>query len=238
MYIRRNSDYKAGETVYPRLITVNIKKSESDLEDDFSQEKSDVLITDNYKLRYISSRSYNAVSYDYATLGLIFNPKDKILSNKNLKKALRYAIDQNSLSENNDIDKIASGIIPPSVSVLGRSYRELYSEDVLSIKQDKEKAKELFDKALKENSLQSFDNVKILVCTDSINSNYLHNMIQQWQDILGYYVSVDEVGKDEFDKRIAENNYQIALYELNSDFNSPESFLSQFTVEDNVFGVN
>ena len=238
MYIRRNSDYKKGETVYPRLITVNIKKSESDLEDDFSQDKSDVLITDNYKLRYISSRSYNAVAYDYATLGLIFNPKDKSLSNKNLRKALRYAIDQNSLSDGNNIDKVASGIVPPSVSVLGRSYRELYSEDNLSIKQDTEKAKELFNKALKESSLQTFDSVKILVCTNSINSNYLHNIIQQWQDILGYFVSVDEVGKNEFDKRIADSNYQIALYELNSDFNSPESFLSQFTIKDNIFAVN
>lgn len=238
MYIRRNSEYKAGETVYPKLITINIENSDVDLEEEFSQGSTDVLVTDNYKSRFVSSKSYNSVSYQYATLGLIFNTEDKILSNNNLKNALRYAISQEALAKDNDINEVASGVIPPSVTILGRSYRELYSEDILSLKQDQNKAKDLYQQALKDNSLSSFDNVKLLVCSDSMNSNYLHEIIQEWQNILGYYVSIDEVAKDEFESRISSGNYQLAIYELNADFNSPESFISKFMEEDNIFGIN
>lgn len=233
MYIRRNSTYRSDETVYPRLITINIKNSSEDVYSDFGNEKSQLLITENSECKYLNKSSYSAVSYESCCVGLIFNTKDKYMQNEDLRKAIRYSVDIYSIE---DSVNIAGGIIPPAVTVLGRSYRELSPDSSLIINQDKALAKKHYNLALSKLQTKSLDNLKLLVCSESINCTYLHSFIQQWQEVLGCYVSIDETSKDNFNEKIQSGNYTLALYNLTADENTPEAFFNRFTEENNVFG--
>jgi oligopeptide transport system substrate-binding protein len=239
MYIHRNSSYNENETVYPKLITLNIKNSEDALTSDYSDGDSSLLITDDYNSRFVNSKSNNSVEYQFSTIGLIFNTENKFTKNSDFRKALRYAIDISAVSDSTSIEStIGNGVIPPAVSLLGRSYRELYSDNDLYINQNTEKAKELYNNILKNYNSQTVDGIKLLVCSNSINSLLIGEIINQWKEVLDLNVSIEEVSSDDYISKLNENDYTIAVYELTSDMNSPEDFISQFVKEDNVFGAD
>ena len=92
-----------------------------------------------------------------------------------------------------------------------------------------EEAKSCYSSAKSELNTESFDSVKLLVCTDTVDSGCLHVITQRWQDILGLYIGIEEVTAAEFDSRIENGEYQLALYPVRGLYNSGVSVLEQFT---------
>lgn len=226
LYMKANSanDCEKYE-VLPSYLSFSIEENEGDIKALFKESEIDCLTTlsDSY-----STKKYNVSGSMATTLGLIFNPGDKIYSNKNLRTALALSVDREAVRDELSGDvSVAYGIIPPAVTLMGRSYRELSSDKAFS-KYDTENALTYFKRAKKDLNVESFDTVKILVSTDSIDSGYLHLISQQWQDVLGCYIGIEEVTAEEFETRIASGDYSIALYPLKGDFNSGVSVLSQF----------
>lgn len=226
LYMKANAandceDYQ----VMPSYLSFSIEQSESNIKELFKDGKIDCLTTlnDTY-----STRKYSVSGSMATTLGIVFNPDDKIFSNKNLRKALSLSVDREAVRGelSNDV-KIAYGIIPPAVTLMGRSYRELVSDRALG-EYNTDDAVTFFKRAKKELKAESFDTVKILVSTDSIDSAYLHLITQQWQEILGYYIGVEEVTAAEFEKRLENGEYNIALYPLKGSFNSGASVIGRF----------
>lgn len=226
LYMKANSanDCEKYE-VLPSYLSFSIEEIEGDIKALFKESEIDCMTTlsDSY-----STKKYNVSGSMATTLGLIFNPGDKIYSNKNLRTALALSVDREAVRDELSGDaSVAYGIIPPAVTLMGRSYRELSSDKAFS-KYDTENALTYFKRAKKDLNVESFDTVKILVSTDSIDSGYLHLISQQWQDVLGCYIGIEEVTAEEFETRIASGDYSIALYPLKGDFNSGVSVLSQF----------
>ena len=175
-----------------------------------------------------SSKKYSVTSSKATTLGLIFNPDDRYFANQNLRRALALSIDRNDLEGRigNDIS-IASGIIPPAVSLAGRSYRELASDSQFS-SYNLEEAKKYLETAKQELNIGSVESIKILVNAETVNSGDLHILSQSWQETLGIYIGIEDVTADEFNRRIAEGDFSIALYPLKGDMNSGLSVIEQF----------
>ncbi len=226
LYMKANSanDCEKYE-VLPSYLSFSIEESEGDIKALFKESEIDCLTTlsDSY-----STKKYNVSGSMATTLGLIFNSEDKTYSNKNLRTALALSVDREAICNKLSSDvSVAYGIIPPAVTLMGRSYRELASDRVF-IEYDTENALTYFKRAKKELNVESFDTVKILVSTDSIDSGYLHLISQQWQETLGCYIGIEEVTAEEFETRIASGDYSIALYPLKGDFNSGVSVLRQF----------
>lgn len=239
IHMHRNINYNKNDTVSPKRVDISIEKDDDTVKDNFKDGTTDVLLTDEYYNKYFTDNNYTVNDYKNETSGLIFNPDDKIFSNENIRQALIFAIDSSALENviGSEVS-VANGIVPPAVNILGKSYREINSEGEITIKQDIEKAKQLANKGLSESGEKKFPNIKILVSSTSVNCSYLQPIIDQWSENLGLYATFDEVDEAEYKTRISEKNYQIALYDLTSNTDSVDSFLSPFCESSNVFGLN
>lgn len=227
LYMRKNAANSSEEhKIYPSYLSFTIEKNQSDIKELFKNNKIDCITT-------MSASGYNKSKYAVSsarsvTLGLIYNPENEICSNLSLRKALALCIDRDKLAQNVSSDILpAYGIIPPAVSLLGRSYRELSSDKGMSV-YDPETAASCFSSAKRSLNAESIDTVKMLVSTDSIDSAYLHLITQHWQEVLGYYIGIEEVTSEQFYERLETGDYQFALYPLTASYNSGVSLLSEY----------
>lgn len=230
LYMRRN-DINANEQfqVLPAYVSFTIQDSDSDIIELFKEDKIECFSTLNGSY---NKNKYSVKSSPAITLGLVFNPNDKYFSNENLRKALAYSIDRSSLSDRIDDDiETASGIIPPAIRLAGRSYRELSSDSQFS-SYDLDEAKKCLQNAKSELNIGSVESVKIMVNAETADSGDLHILSQSWQDTLGIYIGIEDVTADEFEKRIADGDYSIALYPLKGDLGSGLSVIGQFEKND------
>lgn len=230
LYMRRN-EINANENfqILPSYVSFTIQESDSDIRELFKDGKIECFSTlyNSYNKNKYSVKSSPAI-----TLGLVFNPDDEIFSNNNLRKALAYSIDRNMLSSQiGDDSQIAAGIIPPAVKLAGRSYRELSADSQFGV-YDINEAQKCLQAAKKELNIGSVESVKILVNAETADSGDLHLLSQSWQDTLGIYIGIEDVTAEEFDRRIAEGDYTIALYPLKGDLCSGLSVIGQFEKND------
>lgn len=227
LYMKRN-DANWSETfdIAPSFLSFTIERSEDDIREVFRKDEIECFTTLDSSLYNNGKYSVNGVSA--TTLGLIFNKDDKYYSNGNLRKALALATDRDSLSTGNDGDlQIAGGIVPPAVKSHGRSYRELVS-DRQFYSYNAEEAVNCYNTAKKELKAETFDSVKILVNAEIVNSAYLHSLTQQWQDVLGVYIGIEDVTSDEFYQRIEDGDYSIALYPVKAKSADVVSIVREF----------
>lgn len=228
LYMKRNSVNSQYDKVYPSYLSFSIEDSQEDINSEFISSDLDCISTLAFDNKF-NKRKYSYDSYRSITLGLIFNPDDPVYSNLNLRKALAYGINRESAKEKIDSDvEMAGGLIAPAITLLGRSYRELSADDTLSV-YDESKALEYFNNAKSELKREAFDPVKILVCNESVNPDELHILSQQWSDLLGIYIGIEEVTESDFYSRLDSGDYSIALYPVTADYNSGISFLYQFS---------
>ena len=226
LYMKKNFANSSDENkVFPSFLSFTIEKSKADVREMFKNEKIDCFTTLNKNS--FEKNKYTITSQQSITLGLVFNSQDEVCSNMNFRKALAYSLDRASLQTElgNDVTA-AYGIIPPAVKLLGRSYRDLSADSVYDIF-DSGKAAEFCSAAKAELNAESFGTIRLLAATDAVDSSDLHVVTRNWQDILGFYVSVEEVTTDEFYERIESGDYQIALYPLQGKYNSGVSVLEQ-----------
>ncbi len=227
LYMRRNSVNSSDENrTYPSYLSFSIEESEGDISALLKDRKIDCLTT--LSSSAYSKRKYNITSERSLTLGLIFNPDDQTCSNFNLRKALAYSIDKTYLAENISSDiTVASGLIPPAVSLLGRSYRDLVSDKSFA-DYNPDLAVTFLNEAKSVLNVPSLGTVKLLVSTDTIDSGYLHMITQHWQEVLGFYIGIEEVTSTEFNQRLASGDYQMALYPLTASYNSCISLIDEY----------
>ena len=227
LYMRKNTaNERDGYEVLPSFVSFSIQDSEAEVRQCFKEEETECFTA--MKVGGYNPRKYSIVGQKATTLGLIFNPKDKIDSNKELCKAVAFSADREVLRGQLDSDlQIAYGIIPPAVDILGRSYRDLASDKQFDMF-DKEKAVQCLAKAKEELKISSVESVKIIVDSSTVDSRYLHLLSQGCQESLGIYIGIEDLTSKEFNERIANGDYSIALYPLKADFNSGLAVFGEF----------
>lgn len=236
IYMRRNSANKTARDVYPTNLTFQIKKSAQDTIDDFADSSSDVLVSSVYQPQYNDVDSYNTTTARATTLGLIFNPDNTTFANANIRKGLSMGIDRSSIGKNSDGDLIgASAIIPPAIHWNGGSYRDAVPETDLTEPYDVSSATAVFQKGMDELQIESIDTTKILVCPTLMDCENLHDIIQTWQDVFGFYIGIEEVSESDYWNRLASKNYSIAVYGVTATADDPASVLERFSTANNSF---
>lgn len=233
LYMKKNSvNNNETNEILPSFLNFTIESDENDIRTMFREGTIECFATNS--IDGINTKKYDTTSFCATTLGLVFNPDDEYFSSLNMRKTLAFSIDRENIIDDNNSDIIpAYGIIPPAIKLLGRSYRELVSDRQYEF-YDISEAKRCFKVAKAELDIESLDNIKILVCSGTIDFDYLHNLSQQWQEIFGFYIGIDEVTSSEFESRIKENDYNIALYPLKGNYNNGLSVIEQFK-ENNCF---
>ncbi|MBR5684382.1 MAG: peptide ABC transporter substrate-binding protein [Ruminococcus sp.] len=231
LYMRKNEvNENDNYSVLPTFVSFSIEDGEEEVRQRFKAKEAECFTT--MKVGGYNPRKYSIIGQKAITLGLVFNPEDKIYSNPNIRKAIALAADRNAIRDENSGDiSPAYGIIPPATDLFGRSYRELVSDKQFDVF-DTRAAAELLAKAKAELNINSVESVKIIVDSNTIDSRYLHQLSQSWQDSLGIYIGIEDLTSAEFSRRLADGEYSIALYPLKADFNSGIAVMNEFdTVE-------
>ena len=231
LYMRRNEkNMHEGYDILPTFVSFSVLDSESEVKQAFKDDETECFST--MKVGGYNPKKYNITGQKATTLGMIFNPKDKLYSNAALRKAVALAVDRETLDKELGSDlKAAYGIIPPAVNVAGRSYRELASDKQFDV-YDPQQAASLVEQAKEELKVSSIESVKVIVDSSTIDSRYLHILSQSWQDSLGIYIGIEDLTAKEFRERIESGDYSIALYPVKGDFNSGLAVLGKFTEVD------
>ncbi len=246
IYMRRNSKNDGFDRIYPSFLNFYIKDSAEEAAQSFDEGTSDVLLSFVYDKKKYGGNVVN--SYFNYTLGIIINPEKKQYSNQNIRKALAYGIDKEAFAEQLPDDMLAAyGIIPPGISFLNKSYREINADKTAAISAENngqyieynaDKALQYYQDGMKEMDLKSLENIKILVPKDYMDTEYLHLVTQNWQTLFGFYIGIEEVVSEEFYQRISDGDYTMALYPMTGSFNDPVSILEEFEKSNNQFGYN
>lgn len=231
LYMKKNSVNSTDDNeIIPSFLSFTIESDENDIRTMFRDGEIECFTTDN--IDGINTKKYNITSSSATTLGLVFNPDDKYFSGLSLRKALALSVDRGNILDSDETDIIpAYGIIPPAVTLLGRSYRELVSDRQFEF-YDVAEAERCFKIAKAELQTESFDDIKILVCAGTVDADYMHRIAQNWSDIFGFYIGIEEVTQTEFDRRISAGDYNIALYQLRGGYNSGLAVIEQFAGND------
>ena len=226
LYMRRNDvNMNLDYEVIPSYLSFTIQNDEDGVRQCFKDDEIECFTTSSGS---DSTKKYSITSKSATTLGLVFNDKNGYFKSSALRNAVALSIDRDKLADElSDDIQPAYGIIPPAARLAGRSYREIASDRVLS-SYDPEKAKNLVLKAKNELGVGSIENVKILVCADTVNSSYLHLVTQNWQDVLGVYIGIEDVSEEEFYRRLNEHDFSLALYPLKGDMSSAYSVFRNF----------
>ncbi len=226
LYMRR-CDINVNENtqVSPTFLSFSVEKEEDDVWQCLKDGDAECMTTLSSSR---ASRKYSVTAKSSVTLGLIFEQKNSCFKSAALRKALALSIDREKLADRLSDDITAAyGLIPPAALLSGRSYRELYSDRSFS-GYAPDSAEKLFAEAKNELKTGRFDSIKIMVCANTVDSSVLHVLSQQWQDTLGIYIGIEDVSADEFEQRLANGDFTVALYPLDGDVNTPLSTIAQF----------
>ena len=230
--------YHNAEEISPSSLQFTIMRSQKEADEDFADGNSDVILTDTYPAKYLDSKNYEVFTNCTGTWGIVCNPENAILKNSDFRKALAYSIDREAYSEilNGNLQP-ASGLIPPSVQMLGRPYRELYADEPLSLAYSPEQAVQHFDDTLTGASTNEINALKVLLPDTFADTQTLLFICQAWQDFSGHYIGIETVSPSEYRNRLAEGDYSLALYDFETPRNSCYASLKSFTEKASAFGL-
>ncbi len=236
LYMKRNSlNSRDDDKVYPSFLSFTIEETQDAIAAKFGDKATDCLTAAD--ISPYSEKKYDIHPETSVTLGIIANPADGICSDTDMMKALALSIDREAVEtrQGGDIGP-AYGIIPPAVKLLGRSYRELYDDTGLGAG-DSGEAAALVDAVKRDHNTETLDSLKILVSAESVDTSYLHAVTERWQETIGVYIGIEEVSREDFERRLEEGDYRFALYPVTGTYNSGVSVLEN-AVKDEHIGLS
>lgn len=233
MILRRNKSNSENFFTYPYSLNFFIKKGTDSNMSDFLAGDIDCTVISNYDKKIFEKKRYE--SYATKTYGLIFNTNSKYLASKSIREALSSSFVRVE-SQNHDYVS-GCGIIPLGVSVAGRKYRELVSDEGFNL-YDKGKALSLWNNELKANNLVSIDGLKITVPESFGETALISSVTEQWQQNLEFYCGVEVVSENEYQLKLSNGNYDIALVEIQSESGTAGGFLDRFSSNNDLITPN
>lgn len=224
--MRRNKSNSEQDFVYPYSLNFFIKDKEENIED-FDSGDIDCIISDTLNEKLFKGNKYN--SYSTKAYGLVINPQSQFFKNKNLRYALAAAFNREVYSALLSEDYSAAyGIIPPYSTILGKKYRLLSPDNAFSL-YDKYESQNLWQGELEKLKIASIDGIKITVPESFGGHEYLNYITEQWQQNLNFFCGIEVVSQNEYDLKIKENTYNIALVELSSENAGIDGYFNLFT---------
>ena len=174
------------------------------------------------------SNTFQAFPYTATTWALTFNCENPLLAQPQLRHALAAAA-LNTALDIPDGSQPAQGLIPPALSVDGRSYREAAGnllpqfEDPVS----------LCRQGLAAAGAARLSDISIIFPEGMDIRPLAESLNQQWQKQLNPFSAffpIKELPMDEFSKRLTSGDYQIALVPFSPIKDNPAEILQQVSI--------
>lgn len=233
MILRRNKSNSENYFTYPYSLNFFIKSGTDTNMSEFTAGDIDCTVVSNYDKKAFVKNQYE--SYATKTYGLIFNTNSKYLASKSIREALSSSFVR---VESQNPDYVSgSGIIPAGISVAGRKYRELVSDEGLNL-YDKGKTLSLWNSELKANNYVSIDGLKITVPESFGEPTLISGITEQWQQNLEFYCGVEVVSENEYQLKLSNGTYDIALVEIQSESGTASGFFDYFSSNNDLITPN
>lgn len=227
LILKKNKFYNEYSPVCPSGLNYFIVRDKDSILSNFKKDQYECIVDDGTN-KALFDKKYKASEYENMSSGIVFNLSNPLLQNNAVRQALALSIDRNiSESELTKGIRTAGGIVPNGVTLLNKSFRELASEPTVG-KYNKSLAQFLWTSSLTQTQKNLLNSYKIIVPKSYKNSEYLDYITTQWQDVLELSCSIEVLPDEDFKKRIATGDYNMALCEIKGDHNSPDAFLSAF----------
>lgn len=207
--VNKQSDLKFDK------ITVKVYKSAIELYNNLSRENIDLISTENiYFEKYIGTVGFNIyVSTDREFDYLAINTKDTVLSNKEVRQAINYAIDKSNIVYNEYNNQYFVSEFPLD------NGNYLYNSDKIDKGYNISKAKKALENngwVYKQNTWSklgvTYDlKVNLMVDKDDINRVLVAENIKEQLDKIGIKINIQKIDKQYFNNYIKYNNYDLIL---------------------------
>lgn len=165
-----------------------------------------------------------AVSYSDTTWCLVFNTRQTALNNALLRQALAAAALQADLPVDQALYAPAQGLVPDGLSVGGLDYRAAAGDPSPALNG----AYALYRAARQTVASQDLMGITVLVPAGAGLTQAAESINSVWQRELSLFFSLEEVPREEFDQRMADGDYTIALAPVTCTDGSVYTFLRSF----------
>ncbi|WP_052446888.1 peptide ABC transporter substrate-binding protein [Candidatus Soleaferrea massiliensis] len=227
--LRRNEEYRSEFPATCRGVDISIQ-TEKTATDRLLSGDTDAATVESEDLEKLQKKGMNVDSFEDATWVLAFNLKDEngLFANQNLRTAFSYSIDREVYTPQLTSYLLPSdGIVPPAVKIGETSYRELAAED-LSPPYAPSEAKTAFAKGMKELGIEKLPKITLLCPEEGPHRYIIGYVMQQWQENLSAYINLEPLPNDELESRLQSGNFEMAVYRIDAQINTPNAPLSYF----------
>ena len=223
--IKNNKYYSGEQDVYPATVVFSYDPDNSSVAKKISSgSASAALLPPDVAT---PEKSTVVKTINNATFGFFFNCSDAVMSNANIRFALCSSMDR-SLFGVTDNAAPQSGIVPMNCTVGSFNYREAVGSQTYDFAHDNEAAKEYWQTGLAELGRGT---VSLTVLCPEWMDSAVRQQLQIWQQVLGVSIgiTIETKSAQEISAAVTSGNYQIALTDIESDYNNTADFLSSFT---------
>jgi oligopeptide transport system substrate-binding protein len=208
--LTRNEKNSENYPVSPLYVTYNIKSADEN-EADFRANDLDFLLSDEY-----TATIKNARTEGFLTKAVVIRASEKFAADyPEVFAALAFSAYS---FEPTDEDlppyfSRAVGIIPPAVTMMGRSYRKAVADSEL--------------RPARRGSIgdEYFGDLRLTVRADAPYSDLCFALSDYYRETLGVNIFVEAVSDAEYES-IKAAGYELLVEEITSDTNSPDDFLT------------
>lgn len=234
---RKNEAYHSVSSVKPSSVYFSIKKEQETRAKKVKDGTYEAALVTAAQADELSRvRGVNVRPFLSGELSLLFNCKDEILSNIDIRRAISLSFNEKPLLELTG-SPAASGVIPGGLMVGNKKYREKSAGFDLS--EDNKAAVSHLKAGLA--SLDMSDIELTVLCTPEYETA-VRTVMQNWQSLFGvsFSISVEAVESAELSDRISAGDYQLAVFNLRYKDSSAFSAAYRFTSfsRENPAGLN
>lgn len=224
LFLKANSTYKSDSPVVAGSVLLSVEGGYSERKARFESGKSDCFLYREHPGGKLAER---ALTYDNTTWCLVLNTQRGMLQNQSVRRGLMLATDTSAIKDLlPDYLKVAGGLVPPSVTMMGQSFREYAGATVIEAP-NAATAKQLFSQGLAALGKDRPESLTVL-CPEG-SEGYLSELMQLWQRDLNFFpVQAATQPLSEVEDLVDAGNFDIALMPVTSTQNSVEAYLGDF----------
>jgi len=240
--LEKNPNYWNAENIKLSTVNLRIIPDNSSAITSFKAGELDIVEIseahqrDELKAKGAVVESYNTGATQYVSI----NNEDKYLKNVNLRKALVYGIERESLVNKvvKDGSEEAYAFVNPVVGGGNNSFRQETGD---LVRRDNTAEAESFAlKSLVELKLSDMPKLSLLVDDMETSKRDAQALQEMWRKNVGIEVEIETMSFESIQERMMQKDYQMVLLRWSGDYNDPTSFLEIFETENyfNIVGFN
>ena len=214
LLLHKNESYHAADAVLPQSVRFVIEASDAAAA--LGSGTLDAAFLTAAQADAARQNGVHVMSLEDSVRSVYFNSATPILANAAVRRALRDAIEWNTVYDHLTAagESRATGYIPPDALVGGETYRNGENAAVCStnVTAAQTALGEGLAAVYPDEKNPAVPRLTVLAAQDEVSANLARYLIQSWQKNLQVYCTLELVSETALTARVSSGNYQIAVY--------------------------